>query len=76
MGIPDDVIIAYTAEPLSMDIPGNSQFVERLVQTCCKNGLIFSSQEMREGSTKATNNFRKQIPNRISKAGFAGIENL
>jgi len=66
----DDAIREFEEAPSVVDIPSNSQFVERLIQTITKIGPRSATAEIRDGLTRATLKNQKRVPRCETKADF------
>lgn len=73
MKMSDDEIKAFVQEPFVLDVPNNTQFVERLVQTCSKIGTRAATTEMRDGLTRATLKNRAALPRCETRKDFLKI---
>jgi hypothetical protein len=66
----DDHIRGFLEEPFQLDVPSNTQFVERLVQTVTKIGTKAATAERRDGLTRATLSHRAKLPKCETKKDF------
>ena len=66
----DAEIRAFEHTPLILDVPSNSQHVERLIKLITENGKHAASPTLRDGLAKATLRSRKQHPKLRTRADF------
>ena len=66
----DAEIRAFEHTPLVLDVPSNSQHVERLIKLITENGKHAASPTLRDGLAKATLRSRQQRPKLRTRADF------
>ena len=66
----DDELRAFENTPLILDVPSNSQHVERLIKLITENGTRAASPTLRDGLAKATLKSRQQRPRLRTRADF------
>ena len=67
----DEEIRRFEQSPLILNVPSNSQHVERFIQLITKNGLRAASPTLRDGLCKATIQSRQLRPKVETKADFS-----
>ena len=63
-------IKSFETSPLTMNVPSNSQFVERFIKLISENGTRAASPTLRDGLCHSTNLSRQRHPKRETKADF------
>jgi hypothetical protein len=66
----DDQIQGFLEEPFQLDVPSNTQFVERLIQTVTRIGTKAATAERRDGLMRATLSHRAKLPKCETKKDF------
>ena len=66
----DEELRAFEDTPLILDVPSNSQHVERLIKLITENGTRAATPTLRDGLTKATLRSRQQRPKLRTRADF------
>ena len=69
--VSDDELRHYIDHPLIINLPSNTQFVERMIQTVSKLGTVAADARQRDGFAKATFENQKLMPTRRTKSDFA-----
>ena len=64
----------YVDEPLVLELPNNTQFLERLVQQAASVGKAAADSKKRDGCLKAKLTMQKKISRSATKAEFAQQE--
>ena len=67
----DEQLRNFESHPLEMDIPSNSQFVERFIQVATQNGTKAGTSTLRNGLSIATLRSRRKRPNIETKSDFS-----
>ena len=70
MYLSDDNIQQYKVQPLKLDIPSNTQFLKRFVQTVFQFGTVAADPKIRDGFVKAALTIQRDMPSRETKADF------
>ena len=65
----DEEIQQYLVTPLMLDVPSNSQHVERFIQVNAKVGTKAASNRDRNGLVLARQKYQKENPNKENKPG-------
>ena len=66
----DEEVKAFEDSPLILNVPSNSQHVERLIKLITENGKHAASSTLRDGLAKATMKSRQQRPKLRTRADF------
>ena len=66
----DQQIREFIKQPLILDIPSNTQFVERLIKVITQKGTKAADPKVRDGLVRATLNSQKEMPRCRTKADF------
>ena len=69
----DQQIQDFVEHPLVLDIPSNTQFVERLIKVITQKGTKAADPKVRDGLVKATLKSQKEMPRCRTKADFNAI---
>ena len=64
----------YIDSPLVLELPNNTQFLERLVQQATSVGKAAADPEKRDGILKAKLSMQKSVSRSATKAEFARLE--
>ena len=72
--VSDEGLKSFKDVPLKIDIPSNTQFLERLVQTVSKLGAVAASPKIRDGFAKATLASQKQLSCCETKSDFTNLK--
>lgn len=67
----DDDIKAFESAPLILDVPGNTQFLERFIKLITEKGTCAASPTIRDGLSKATLRNRRSQSKLETKADFS-----
>ena len=70
----DDGIKSFLDKPFSLKVPGNTQFVERLIKVITQKGCRAASPSLRDGITRATLKSQKQLPKCRTKNDFLALK--
>lgn len=73
MGMSDEELQNFVESPLVLDLPNNSQFVERMIKEITKKGCRAVDPKVRDGMVKDTNNSRKKIPKCLTKHNYQAL---
>ena len=74
LGLSNDKIRHFAAEPFKSDLPSNTQFLEHLVQTVSSYSDAAADPKVRDGMVKATLYTRKTLPKRKTKKDFSNLD--
>ena len=66
----DEHMKTFQDTPLHLDIPSNTQFVERMIKVITAKGTASASSKIRDGLAKATIESRKEMPRLKTKEDF------
>ena len=73
MGMSDEKLQDFVESPLVLNLPNNSQFVERMIKEITKKGCRAVDFQERDGMVKDTNNSREKIPKCCTKHAYGGL---
>ena len=63
----------FVESPLKLDLPSNSQFVERMIKEITRKGCRALNPKVRDGMVKDTNMNRKKMKRCRTKRDFRGL---
>ena len=66
----------FETHPLVLDVPNNSQFVERLIRVITENGTMAATPKLRDGLSHAKISHRQQRGKKESQADFTGATQI
>ena len=69
----DEQIQQFRENALQLDIPGNTQFVERQIKVVTQKGTVAADPKVQDGSAKATLQSQKKMPRCKTRADFLAI---
>ena len=69
----DDEIKLFLEKPFSLNVPGNTQFVERMIKVITQKGCRAASPTLRDGITRATITSQKAMPRCKAKKDYSAL---